>query len=66
MIVKAVIDAVEQRGYTEDPARPPSCSRPPAARSPTPTGRFFVKENAFTYGPPAGTAARSTRSSDSC
>ena len=37
------------------PRRPPSCSPPPAGRSPTPTtGRFFVKENAFTYAPPAG------------
>ena len=34
---------------------PPSCSPPPAARSPTrASARFYVKENAFTYSPPAG------------
>ena len=37
------------------PAAPPSCSPPPAGRWPAPPpARFYVKENAFTYSPPAG------------
>ena len=41
------------------PTARPSCSRRPRGarwRAPS-TGRFYVKENAFTYAPPAGTIA---------
>ena len=52
-----MIDALGERGYTEDAKRAAEllekAGRPLADAA---TGRFFIKENAFTYGPPAGTA----------
>ena len=51
------IDALGERGYTEDAKQAAELlaeGRPPARDAAT--GRFFVKENAFTYAPPAGTA----------
>jgi hypothetical protein len=55
MIVKAVMEAIEKRGYTEDPTKAAellaAAGRPLADAN---FGRFFVKENAFTYAPPAG------------
>ena len=56
-VAKGVIDALGERGYTEDAKRAAEllekAGRPLADSA---TGRFFIKENAFTYGPPAGTA----------
>ena len=56
-VAKGVIDALGERGYTED-AKKAAELLEKAGRplSDAATGRFFIKENAFTYGPPAGTA----------
>ncbi len=55
MVATAVIEAIEKRGYTEDTKKAAellaAAGRPLADSA---TGRFFVKENAFTYAPPAG------------
>ena len=67
MVATAVIEAIEKRGYTEDTTKAAellaAAGRPLADSA---TGRFFVKENAFTYAPPAGESRPSTRSSASC
>jgi len=54
-VAAGVIEAIGQRGYTEDAKKAAklleSAGRPLADAA---TGRFFVKENAFNYSPPAG------------
>jgi hypothetical protein len=54
-IADAMRTQLEGRGYTEDNDRAAelleAAGRPLASAS---TGRFYVKENAFTYAPPAG------------
>jgi hypothetical protein len=54
-VATAVMDELTKRGYTEDNDKAAvlldKAGRPLAQKT---TGRFFVKENAFTYGPPAG------------
>ncbi len=55
--VSGIATALEQRGYTEDGPRAAellaAAGRPLADGT---VGRFFIKENAFTYAPPAGTS----------
>jgi hypothetical protein len=55
--VSGIATALEQRGYTEDGRRAAellaAAGRPLADAT---VGRFYVKENAFTYAPPAGTS----------
>ena len=55
--VSGIATGLEQRGYTEDGARAAellaAAGRPLAEAT---VGRFFIKENAFTYAPPAGTS----------
>jgi hypothetical protein len=55
MVADAVVDAIKERGYKEDTKKAAellaAAGRPLADSA---TGRFFVKENAFTYSPPAG------------
>jgi hypothetical protein len=54
-VAEGVIEALGQRGYSEDGAKAAEllakAGRPLADKA---TGRFFVKENHFTYTPPAG------------
>jgi hypothetical protein len=54
-VAKAVMEAIEKRGYTEDAKKAAellaAAGRPLADAT---TGRFFVKEKALTYAPPAG------------
>jgi hypothetical protein len=56
LVANGVIEALGERGYTEDGAKAAEllakAGRPLADKA---TGRFFVKENHFTYAPPAGT-----------
>jgi hypothetical protein len=55
MVAAGVVEAIEKRGYKEDAKKAAellaAAGRPLADAA---TGRFFVKEKAFTYSPPAG------------
>jgi hypothetical protein len=55
MVAKAVMDELGTRGYTEDAKKAAellaAAGRPLADGT---VGRFFVKQNAFNYSPPAG------------
>jgi hypothetical protein len=55
--VSGIATGLEERGYTEDNRRAAelleAAGRPLANAS---VGRFYVKQNAFTYAPPAGTS----------
>jgi hypothetical protein len=55
--VSGIATALESRGYTENGARAAellaAAGRPLADGT---VGRFYIKENAFTYAPPAGTS----------